>query len=115
MAHRTLWFSSDDMKEMISKTFIKNQIRGEKTQRQQDTLKNQVKIVNFRMKWVVLPYSKPYTEETKLHMNHLSFFSLDYMPVFLPNLRLMCLHPYVEDLWFLADITTYKILFQRLL
>ena len=56
---------------MISKTFIKNQIRGEKTQRQQDTLKNQVKIVNFRMKWVVLTYSEPYTEKTKLLTNHL--------------------------------------------
>ena len=64
------------------------------------------------MKWVVLPCSEPYTEETKLHTNHLYIFSLDYMPVFLPNLRLMCPHPYGEDLWFLADITTYKILFQ---
>ena len=52
------------MKEMISKTIIKKQICGEKTQRQQDTFKNQVKIVNFPMKWVVLPYSEPYTEET---------------------------------------------------
>ena len=34
------------------------------------------------------------------------------MPVFLPNLRLMCSLPYGEDLWFLANITTYKILFQ---
>ena len=38
------------------------QIRGEKTQRQQDSLKLD-KFVNFRMKWVVLPYSEPYTEE----------------------------------------------------
>ena len=37
-------------------------IRVEKTQRQQDSLKLD-KFVNFRMKWVVLPYSEPYTEE----------------------------------------------------
>ena len=36
------------------------QIRGEKTQRQQVSLN-----VNFRMKWVVLPFSESYSEETK--------------------------------------------------
>ena len=27
--------------------------------------RNQIKFVNFRMKWVVLPYSEPYSEEIK--------------------------------------------------
>ena len=42
------------------------QIRGEKTQRQQNSLfKNKVKFVDYLMKWIVLPYSESYVEETK--------------------------------------------------
>ena len=59
------------------------------------------------MKWIVLPYSELYVEETKYMLvkfyqfscnqeyyetnsiRKCVFFSLFYMPMFLPNLRLM--------------------------
>ena len=51
-------------------SLIHLQIRGEKTQRQHDSLKTK-----FRMKWVVLPYSEPYTEETKFNEHKIYSFS----------------------------------------
>ena len=75
-------------------------------------LKKQSKIGRYRMKWIILPYSESYFEETKYilvkflpiflysrillseypsktRMNRLEFFSLFHMPTLLPNLHLM--------------------------
>ena len=41
------------------------QIRGDRTQRQQNSSKNKVKFVDCHMKWIVLSYLGSYFEETK--------------------------------------------------
>ena len=60
------------LKKSIHNTF---QICGDKTQRQKNSL-NIVKFVDYRMKWIVLPYSKSYFEETKIHFGKI-------LPIFL--------------------------------
>ena len=54
-------------------------------------IKNKENFVDYRMKWIVLPYSESYFEETKyILVKFYQFFSsLFYMPTFLQNLRLM--------------------------
>ena len=107
------------------------QIRGEKTQRQKDSLKkNKVKFVDFCTKWIVLPYSESFSEETKytevkIHLFSCNqgynktalenplvssiIFSLFCMPTILPNLRLI--HPlsflYTCYIIFIMNVHTF--------
>ena len=60
------------LKKRIHNTF---QIRGDKTQRQQNFFKNKVKFVDYRMKWIVLSYSESYFEETKYILVKFQLFS----------------------------------------
>ena len=116
--HSLYWCSKFFSRKHIHNTFqIRFRIRGEKTERQQDYLKTKFKFVDFCTKWIVLPYSESYFEETKCievkiypysgnQENNktngiriyipiqiiyivVSFFSLFNMPTFQPNLRLM--------------------------
>ena len=63
-----------DAKKIIFEKRIHNvfQIRGDKTQR---FFKNMVKIVDYRMKGIVLPYSESYFEETKYMLVKYNKFS----------------------------------------
>ena len=86
------------------------QIRGDKTQRQQNSSKNKVKFVDCHMKWIVLPYLATYFEEAKYILVYFtnvpafkntikrvafenayesSILFSAYIPTFLPNHRLM--------------------------
>ena len=69
--HSFKWCSKFFSEKRIHNTF---QIRGEKTHETR-FFKNQVKFVNFRMKWVVLPFSEPYTEVTKCNEVKIYSFS----------------------------------------
>ena len=60
--HLLNWCSKFFFEKRIHNTF---QIRGDKTQRQQKSLKNKVKFVDYTMKWIVVSYSESYFEKTK--------------------------------------------------
>ena len=100
---------------VIAGTFLHSLYWCSKTQRQQDYFKTKFKFVDFCTKWIVLPYSESYFEETKCievkiypysgnQENNqtngirkyiriiyivVSFFSLFNVPTFQPNLRLI--------------------------
>ena len=114
------WCSQFFSEKRIHKTF---QNLGDKTQRQRNSLKT-LKSVDYYMKWIVLPYSESYFEETKCilvkfyqfsriqeyykRMKRLQIFSLFYMPTFLPNLRLMLQLSFV--LLSRTSIVSYKLI-----